>query len=60
MTHLIPDSSLIERIGSGLGILTAVRPNGRSEQALRAEARMFHALLRHVRDLDEQRAVELK
>ncbi|WP_308050406.1 transposase family protein [Streptomyces sp. S-2] len=36
------------------------RPNGKSEQALHVDTRMFNTLLRHVRALGERTAAELK
>ncbi|MEW1853011.1 transposase family protein [Streptomyces albidoflavus] len=44
-----------------MGILIPVRrPNGKSEQALHVDTRMFNTLLRHVRALGERTAAELK
>jgi hypothetical protein len=48
-------------IGAGIGILIPVRrPNGRSEQALHVDTRMFNTLLRHARAVGERTAAELK
>ncbi|MFC8718765.1 hypothetical protein [Kitasatospora sp. NPDC057198] len=69
MTHVVPDGTLIES-----DRLAGVRENGndlrfsqkhrafegKSEQALHIDTRMFNTLLRHVRALGERTAAELE